>query len=406
MSWLDKVTTKIVITTGDGENFYPQWINAQRSKEYNVSEFEYVEIPGTHVDRRKAKGRRYNLEIHFQGNNHLDIADKFDKSADVEKYWTISHPFYGFINVQPLSLGQDNSVYNISKFTIPIVETIIDDEPHLQGDPIGSIKVNKAILDEEFAGSITATIQSSDINNLSAVNKKSFDLTVPIIKLPEEYQNALNVFNQANAAIDTATASPILAMRSAISVLSLPATLNVNLQTRLNTLVDQFELLNRSVAAITGVAAKQIYQVQGGSLLSAMCLAVVNPLSGDFSNSKKITQVITTISNSFGTYVSNLDFLQSPNGSTPLSYIPGFNSLVALNELLNETISYLYNAAIGAKIERSIICEYDTNIIILTHRLYGLDSEDIHLVELIANNDLSVDEYTIIKKGRKIIYYL
>ena len=69
-------------------------------------------MPGSLLDRREIKGTRFNLEIYFQGADHLDLSDDFIESAKDKRFWTLTHPFYGKMFVQPLSMGVDNKLDN------------------------------------------------------------------------------------------------------------------------------------------------------------------------------------------------------------------------------------------------------------------------------------------------------
>jgi len=73
--------------------------------------------------------------------------------------------------------------------------------------------------------------------------------------------------------------------------------------------------------------------------------------------------------------------------------------------LVNYTISNLFNIAINAKQERSIIVEDDTNLVALAHRFYGLAPDDSTIEDLMLGNKIGLSELLIIKKGRKISYY-
>jgi hypothetical protein len=406
MSWLDRINDNLSIQTGDGKVYKPQWINANIAKEFHVSEFEFVNLPGTLADRRLPKGNRYNLEIHFQGDNHLDIFKAFYKSTDDPKYWILQHPFYENINVQPLSINVDHSTYNISKITIPLVETIIDSNHKTAVDQLDSINVTKIKLDEDLEKTITSTIKPVDINSVKSSNNKAFNFSVPIITLPKEFQDYTNAFNQANSFVDSATAYPILAIRSTIALLTMPAKFTSGVKTRINTLSSTFNELNNTVLGLTTVSGKQLYQAQSIALVSAMCLAASLPNIFDYRNNRVASSILTTVNSSYQTVLSNLDFLQSLNGGNPDSFIPDFNAIIGLNNLINSTISYLYNAVIFSRKERSIITDSETSIVLLASQLYGLDISDSNIDDLLENNELSFEELVLIKKGRKIIYYL
>lgn len=408
MSWLTKIENGLTITTGDGKKYKPFFVDASASKaiEYNNTLFDFVNLPGTLSDRRLPKGSRYTLEFGFQGLDHLDTALSFVESAANVKYWTLSHPYYGTLYVQPFSLNQDNSAMNVSRFTVPIIETIIDNVPNTKVDPVDEIAVKKTLIDQTSAESVTEELSEADKISVKSTNTKNYNYTVPIIKLPDEFQEATNAFSAANAAVDSITANATIAMAAATSLITAPAKFSANVQTRLSNFKSQFTALQRTSIGAVSPSTKQLYQHLGCSIISSMCLTASLPGDGDYSNAKNVNEVVKTINDTYNSFLSTLDSLQSATGGNPLSFMPSYLIANALNDIINTTISYLYNEAIGSRKERSIICEYDTSIIILAHRFYGLDSDDKNIKELIDNNDLHIEEYVLIPKGRKIVYYI
>lgn len=408
MSWITKIENGLTIQTGDGRSYKPFYIDASSAKniEYNNTLFDFVNLPGTLADRRLPKGAKYTLEFGFQGLDHLDVAKDFVDSAANTKYWTLTHPYYGIIYVQPFSLNQDNSSMNVSKFTIPIIETIIETVANTKVDPIDSISIKKITIDEISAEAVNLELSDADKISLKNTNTKNFSLTVPIVKLPEEFQEIMNTFSIANAAVDSITANATIAMAAATSLITAPAKFIANVETRLSDFSSQFESLQRTIIGAVSPSTKQMYQHLGSSIISSMCLAASLPVTGDYANAKKVGGVVKRINETYNAFLVSLDSLQSPNGGHPLSFLPNYQVVIALNDIINTTISYLYNEAIGSRKERSIICENDTSIILLAHRLYSLDPDDKNIKELIENNDLSLEEYILIKKGRKIVYYI
>lgn len=406
MSWIDKLNNDLIITTGDNVDYKPLWKRPSKSVSFNHTEFAFPQLQGSLIDRREPMGRRFPLEIFFVGENHLDQSAAFETSSKNKGVWRIQHPYYGLLFVQPTEINYDNTGDNITKISITTIETITDTNPKGKTDPIDSINLQKITLDSLAERDIIATIQPTDINTIDNTNKKSFNLSVPIIKLPDELTQLQNYFNQANSAVATATASPILAMRATIALLSYPANLQSNVTTRINTLTNTFNQLRNTVIGMTGVAAKQIYQTQGSALLSAMCVAAISPLDGDYTNSKRVMVISDTILNNYNSYLADLDALQSINGGSPDSYVPSPDTLLALSNMLSFTLSNLYNIALNSRVEHSIITEKDTNIILLTHRFYGLDPSDNNINELFINNNWGLNHILQIKKGTRVIYYI
>lgn len=406
MSWVEQIKNDLIITTGDGAIYFPSWINARFGKEYNNTVFEYPKLAGSFVDRKQPMGRTFTLELYFTGPDHLDTMLAFNKSADDLRPWKLQHPYYGLLFVQPLGLDVDNSAHNVSKITIPVIETLLDDAPRVVDAPVESIAIKKELIDETFTQSLKAVVQPADITSVKINNKRLFSRAAPIIKIPEQYTEYTNFFNKADAGINKATALPIQAMQLLIGFISYPARLSQSVDSRVSMLKDQFQVLRNNLSGFTKVSSKQLYQIQAGSIISSMALAMSTPFPGDYRSSTATLDTMDSLSEIYGIYLGDLDLLQSLNGGSPDSFIPDADSLIALDSLVFLTISNLFNIALAAKKERSIITEHDTNWIVLTHRLYGLDPLDQNIAELMENNNVGLNGLLIVKKGTKIIYYL
>lgn len=406
MSWIDRIQNGITITCGDGKSYSPEWLNAVKQIEWNVSEFIFPGLDGSLVKKKKKLGTRYSLEFYFQGAFHLDQSAEFETSANDSRPWVIAHPFYGSIIVQAPSFTVDNSGLNVSKWTGTVIETILESGIKTTADPVEAIALQKNLLDESFAQSLLAKPSVPDVAKLKAKNKSTFNLTVPIIKIPEEAATYFNLFNTANAAVSTAIASPLLAMRTTIAMLTEPAKFSLSVSQRIETLKKSFADLSIGVAGLLSPASKQIYQATAGSLLSAMCLTSSLPQPTDFGNSKRVLVIVDTITEIYDEYLANLDLLQTLTGGAPDSFIPDAESLISLSELINLAVSNLFNIALTARNERFVILEKDTNIILLTHRFYGLDLSDNNINEMFENNGFGLNHLLQIKKNTKVVYYI
>jgi hypothetical protein len=411
MSWIDKVNSDFTIITGDKKSYKVNWINATKMKEYFISEFTFPDLAGSKVDRGQPKGRRYNLEIFLQGEENIETATQFEISADVLLPWTILHPLYGNILVQPVSLSFDNSQMNVTKITGQVIETIAIENPLTTANPVDQIGIQKEALDENFATSFTKTPTSVDIETMKTTNKRLYKTTVPIIQIPDEVQAYFNLFNVANSAINNAAQSPVVAMRLAISVISAPASLTVNTKTRVSSLSGQFDSLRSNIkpkdtTAVIPVSTKQIYQSQGGSLISSMSVAASTPLVNDYVSMIDVIEIIELLLQKYNQYILDLDSIQSLNGGAVDSFIPDAQSLTQLNLLFNNVISNLFLIGLSSSQQRTIVLDKDTNIIVLTHMLYGLDKFDNNINILMANNGWGLNQIIQIRKNTPVVYYV
>lgn len=408
MSWQEKIKTALIITTGDGREYKPLWKNAQQSTDFNVSEFDFINTPGTLVDRREPKGRKFPLEIYFQGDEHLEQAEAFRISANDKRAWTVSHPLYDIIVCHPSSLTFDNTDLNVTKITGTLFETITSDKPKSTVSPVDKITEDKSTLDEVCAATFEATVipAASDVSDMKDSTQQAYN-SGSLVARGDDAQNYFNYFNTAQAAILSATVEPLAAMRAAITFLNAPALFVDTVQARFNLLQTQFEALQNSLPSIFSPNEKRIYQAQGTAIVSSMALAAATPqTAAEYGSMEAVLDMAENLLDNYNAFLLDLDGLQTNNGGLEDSYIPDPAPLTGLNELISFTVTSLFDIALEAKQERALYLEEDSNPIVLTHRFYGLDSADELLDYFIATNQIGLNELLQIKKGRKIVYYV
>lgn len=407
MSWVDKIQNDFLITTGDGKTYKVNWINPSKSVDFNVSEFEFPNLAGTLVQRGTPKGRRYSIEVFFQGENNIEDSSAFETSANDPRAWTVSHPLYGTIIAQPINLAFDDSRHNVTKITGTLIETITQDNPKNTIVPADKITSDKLDLDEVVAYSFANDVPEPNINDITNLTEKTsvvYNEGKKSVKTTLDAEEYFNLFNTANAAILEASEAPLEAMRAVQAMINAPGLFADSVKNRITTLVNTFTKLRDSIATITGRREKKVYESTGATMVSVMAQASITNI--DYRNAREVLAVVDSITEVYDIYISDLDNLQSDNASSPESYIPDANSLIGLNNIINFTVSNLYDVALGSKQERSIILDDDSNIFLLVHRFYGLQIDDSTIVQFIDQNDLGLNEMLGIRKGRRILYYV
>ena len=125
-TWKEKLENiKFSIKTGDGKTYFPLLKITEKSKDYNSSEYDFINVEGTFVDRKKPRGSKFPLVFYFQGDDNIEQCNAFETSADDSRLWTVEHPFYGIIKGQPTNLKRNDSNYNITEITVDFFESII-----------------------------------------------------------------------------------------------------------------------------------------------------------------------------------------------------------------------------------------------------------------------------------------
>ncbi len=402
MSWIERVQSNFTIKTGDGRVFHPLWIPLEKAVEYNISEFNFRNISGSLVRRTTPKGRRYSLEFYFQGDDHIEQSNDFENSARDSRPWVISHPYYDSITVQPVSLTFDNSQYNVTKITGTAIETITQSNPRVTADPVDDIRDGKAASDELFIATFDEKPSISSVNTTIEGNKSLYR-RISGIFTSEEYFRA---FNTANTAMLNATAEPLAAMRAMQTFANAPALFNVSVQSRMIALSAEMSTFRSSYLGFVDRSYKKMFELLGGAVVSGSALAASTPIEGDYTNRDAVLRVAEDIVNQYNQYIEDLDSIQSENGGDTGSYIPDPDSLLSLSSLIDYTVSNLFSIAMGARQERTIYLEDDSNIIVIAHRLLGLQPDDSTIEELMEINNIGLNELLSIRKGRQIIYYV
>lgn len=405
MSWKDQLENTLTIICGDGKSYSPYWIVLPYSVEFNIAAFEFPNLIGTLVNPGFPKGRRFEMEIYFQGEDHIAQSEAFRISAGDKRPWTLNHPLYGPILVRPVSLSFDATGLGLTKIAGLLIETISEIYPKTAVDPQGNARLLKENLDDSCINALTAKPSISDINTVIDKNNKNFKVAIKRIKLPEEAEAFTNALNNANSAVQNLTSGPLEAMHQTIVLISAPARFTLNVKTRIDVLNEQFQNIRTGIIGVTNVATKQLFQNMAATVLSSQMEAVLFPLKGDYSKSTEALSVIDVLVKNYNTFISDLDLMQTPNGGNTSSFIPDANVIIQLNNLLHFSISNLMSIALDGKSERSVIIEEDSNVILLTHRFYGLDDNDENINEFMDNNNVGLNNILQIKKGTRIIYY-
>lgn len=401
MSWVTRASDRMIITCGDGTVFNPLYSRLTKDREYNLTEFNFPNLDGTFVDRRRPKGIRYELEIIFQGENNLDQAQAFDVSASDSRPWTIEHPLYGRLTVQPISLSFDDRSYNTTTIKGTVVETNEDAGLVTTISPSDQVDL---LQERAFSSGADAFAQKpANSQALSVNNSVYFNSGIQIVPLDgaEEYTN---IFNSANAAVLNVTAQPLNAITQAQSLLLAPARFETSVQNRLNAFQVQLATLFGSTETIDSVEDKILFENSAGGLICAMCVAASNPQQGNYTSSTSVLSVVDQIVVQYNTFIIELDAIQTDNGGGLDSYIPDFEFISDLTYLVDFTISNLFSIALNASQERIVFLPFDTNIIELANTYYGDLENGIDLV--LSANNWGLSNILAVNQGTPFIYYV
>lgn len=410
MSWIEKLNAEFSITTGDGKVYSAAWLNASKHVEYNFSRFEFKDLPGTLAIRKQPRGTRYIIEIYFQGDNNIDMATEFQVSASNPEPWSIAHPFYGSILVQPSSITFDNFDYNVTKITGDFIETItISGATRLTVSAPDKIAADKEECDtllNETCATQVPNVNASDTRSLLERMSQSYKALSSKIDNSDDAAILFNAYNSVNAQINSNVVATIQLLNGIRDYTTLPYQFQDTLVDRLNMFVLQFDTISNGVANLFNRTSRKLYENNAGLSIAAMALCSVTNIGDSYATMAGTLAIVDTLLRKYNKYIDNLDYLQGENGGDPDSYIPDADAVTAVSQLVGYTVSVLLDIARSGKQQRITHLAEDSNLIDVAHKIYGLDSGDHVIDELMNNNGIGLNEILGLKKGRQIIYYV
>lgn len=408
MSWRERINNiEFTIRTGDGKEFTPLWKNGSKSKNYNFSKYDFIDVKGSLIDRKKPQASKYPLVFWFQGDDNIEQATAFELSAEDSRPWEIKHPFYGNISGQPISLKRVDTDYNVTEITVEFWESITENYPNPKSS-IEDIIITKTI----------GLAKVSSENYESKVNPKAEDnqiLQDSIIQVTgvfdklfdnDTFSDYQTLKSAAERAIDNLISEPLTAINSLHSLLLSPSLFIKSVRSRVDALKEGFNKVVDTLNENPTVNTKLYFESEAAICIAAICQASSNPLDGDYITRNQIENVNTIIIDIYNEYLQLLDDSQIRISNVENTYHADAISQIQLYDLVTETTGNLFALAFEAKQERTVEAAKNTNLILLTHKYLGMDIDDNNLEEFRQLNNIKNDELLLIKKGRIIKYFV
>lgn len=405
MSWIDRLTNiKFKITTGDGKVFTPLWVNGESSIEFNTKKYEFINVPGSMIDRKLPKATAYPLVFYFQGDDNVDQSEEFIKSAKDSRPWKVNHPFYGQITGQPTSLSRNDNAYNVTAFTVDFWETITADYPN---DQVSTRDVILTKVSDIKAQALTNYVTGANPSSgdISVVKENSKDVASKFDRLqtPDTFVTYKNTLSNAVKAADNIIEAPNEVITSNQELVLLPSTYELPVTQRITALKNTYFQLKSVIVDRNG---KFFFESQAGTTVAAIAQASVNPIDEDYTTRDQVSLSSEAVIEIYNDYLTTLDDAQVDQYDVVNEWSPDPQLQQTLYELITETLGNLYQLAFGAKQERIVEVDTDTNLFLLVHRYMGLDGDDKNLETFRIINNIKNDELFRIRKGRKIKYFV
>lgn len=402
MSWKDKLqNVKFAITTGDGKVYKPLWINGEKSKDFNISKYDFIKMEGSFIDRKKAQSNTYPLTFFFQGEDNIEQCDDFEASANDSRAWSVEHPFYGTIKGQPTNLKRNDSSYNVTTVTVDFWESINRDLPNSEI----SIK-DKTRNKVDFLNSVASDFFVENSN--PAVSDISLVKETVILTSSKFSPDSINFNDYKNTVAKAVKSSDNLVIDTKSTfddiqdTINAPADFKTSVFARVDSYKKAYGVLKNSVG---NLFSKYNFESQGASTLAGICFSAVNPLDKDYITRNHIEDVNSALVDLYKDYLDTLDKNQVSIYDIDNSWSPNVQIQSSLADLVFFTSSSLFLLSFDARQERVFELTKDSNLIVLTHRFMGLASDE-NLETFREINSIKNKELFKVKKGKTIKYFV
>lgn len=408
MGWEEKLKNiQFTIKTGDGKTYEPLWKNSTKEKKFNISKYDFINVEGSFIDRKKPQAAKYPLIFWFQGDDNIEQSERFWISADDPRPWEIKHPFYGDIVGQPIGISRSDIAYNSTKIVVEFWESISADFPNPKTDIASTLVFKTAGLATIAAANYNSDIKpvASDqlvlqdsITQITSVFGKLFD--------NETFAEYQILKGKAESNAGNLVSSPLNAITSIQDLVLAPSTFGKPVKDRVGALKNAFNKLVETLGLDDSVSTKLYFESQGGTTLAAVCQASATPIESDYITKNEIEEISSDIVSMYEQYLLLLDTAQVTIFDIENTFHADQLTQIELYELVVETTGNLFFLAFQAKQERTIEVDKDTNLILLTHKFLGAKEFDSNLEDFRELNNIRNDELFKIKKGRQIKYFV
>jgi len=438
-NWKERLGDSISLTSPDGDEYTAKWTGDSREAAKKLGIFIYPRIAGNVVQDLDVNSTRYSIPIHFDGDNCDTDAQGFFESAKQRGTWTVEHPTYGILDLQLISLRENNEP--VSNGGIVTIDTEWIEPVELPapgtGGSAGALnglgdELNASAVDQFVEGLNDATEAlrtgidtfTNGIANLTDAVMEPLFASVDAVNdamlaINNGIQDTLNAtvlqVRSLAGQIQNLTQTPLLADNDINSRLdyyddldeeffdALPS--QANDRRRNDSIISELALLSNTVArakiASSGITAALAGRPSVGTVFEVTTEAPIQ-------TRPQAVEAAQRIADAFDTLLLNMETTQElfEERAVDLQYFSQPQTFSQAAQLVAKTVEFLLISSFDLAIERTIVLDRPRSPVDITVQEYGgLGENDSNLDLFIRSNELSGDEIYMLPAGREILIY-
>jgi hypothetical protein len=426
MSYLDRIKPAQFISPS-GKLFEFRYSEGfEKNFSHKVGEFQFSDLRGTYYQDNDVTSDGLPFKCYFAGPDYDLEAKEFEEALREKGHSFFLHPMYGTKLVQVLTVRRSDNPQKrggIGTFDIEFGETI-----ELQPEQTTEFNVEKAGDEKDemnlqaalqFAENIINDTQNKITEIKSTIRSKinlAKDIMAKVAFLNEEIANSFTVgVNDMLDNLDTIIEEPFNFAQQMQNVFQQPILATEARLTRLDAYKDMLETMLELDGTGTSLLASEIVSdvlrndvVIAEVFASAAMGAIIYSSSlSEYQNRTDAFDSISIINTNFDLMSNTLDVIQA-KFTGELLFDQYFSQSLSFS--VSRNFQQLVNAdiqrrSLELKIEKRITLKKNTHYLTLCAENYNSIENDI--LEFFENtNNMTGDDYYILRKGREVILYI
>ena len=210
--------------------------------------------------------------------------------------------------------------------------------------------------------------------------------------------------NKVDMVLNNYVTKPLFAIMSIQDILKMPAEIITSISNKVEGYVSFIEtIINNDVITYSEKSLQNLFVTTS---VSAASLATTFGAFKDRGESVYVSNKLISMKDTYNIVVSNtegkIEYDITEIFKTGEDYVFDVSITDSINNLISTTVNWLEEVVYDLPMRQSIILNSDRQYIELCHELYGsLDNLD----KFISDNNITGDEFFILRKGRNIAYY-
>jgi prophage DNA circulation protein len=422
-NWRERLAAEITFESPDGNQFVGYWIGSPRTKDKKIGVFAAPKVAGDQIQDLGSSSDAYSITFYFVGKDNDVDAKRFFKAISETGTWTVNHPVHGELEIQPISVTENNEPVtngNIteinSEWLEPYDPELLPSAPQVAGliDRISdAIGLTAAQQFADRVNQASETLRDAVKKSTAALGKVTDRILGPLATLTDATDTAFNALQTGIQDTLNETVLPVASLgNQIIDLVETPYLASSDINARLSyydDLIDGFfeDMPSESAApSAKNINSVAVYEVGLSSIVTTQALIST---TGGLDTRAQAVKTANRIIDNFTRITDRLDLVQANYADSDIDqqYFSQTATYAELARCVALAARYLLIASFDLRVERKFTLDRPRCPLEITITEYGsLGDNDINLDIFLYANGLKGKDILLLPAGREVSIYV